>query len=141
MLEFDNEHVSADLSQINKKSSNNKRIGKKILLVGILITSLLLLSGCNYDLFDTKYTFNKAIIFGDDCATIVEIKKWTDYDGEQLQIETNDGTFILTSSFDTKLIDDRKSDIKAEDIVKAIKGEDVKINYLDDVAVKKRIRQ
>ena len=114
----------------------NLRINKKLVALGMLgALGTITLTGCgNYKLIDTKFTFNKAIIFGDNTATIVEIQKWTDYDGEQIQIQTKDGTFILTSSFDTKLIDDRNSSIKAEDIARAIAGNDVVITYLDEVS-------
>ena len=91
MLEFNKEHVGADLSQIKPKISRAQNTGKAV-LAGIIISSRLLLSGCgNYNMVDTTFRFNKAIIFGEDCATIIEIEKWTDYDGEQLQIQTKDG--------------------------------------------------
>ena len=109
----------------------NKNI-KKLLMTSALFStlSLTMLTGCNYDFMDFHYQFNKAIIFGDNTATIIEIKKWADYDGEQLQIETEDGALIVTSSFDTKLINDLNSNVSAEDIAKSIKGDDVVINYL-----------
>ena len=34
----------------------------------------------------------------------VDIKKWNDYDGEQLQIVAKDGTVYLVSSYNTILI-------------------------------------
>lgn len=105
------------------------KIGAAILAGTISLTTL---TGCNATIVDTKYTFNKAIIFNDNTATIVEIKKWADYDGEQLQIITEDGLIIVTSSFDTKLINDNDSEIKAEDIVRSILGEDAVINYLGE---------
>ena len=92
------------------------------------------LVGCgNMDMWDSQYTFNKAIIFGENTATIVEIEQWGDYDGEQFQIKLKDGFVMVTSSIDTKLIDDRNSDITAEDLARSIKGEDVVIIYLDEV--------
>jgi hypothetical protein len=115
-------------------SIKNLKITKKaktLAFAGVLGTAVLM-SGCgNYTVIDTKYDFNKAIIFSDDSATIIELKKWTDYDGEQLQLETKEGLFIVTSSFDTKLIDDKNSDIKAEELVRSILGEDAQINYLN----------
>lgn len=114
-------------------------VSKKQIITAALAGSLAVpLTGCNAALFDTKFTFNKAIILGDNTATIVKIDKWTDYDGEQLQIVTEDGLVLVTSSFDTKLINDSNSDIKAEDIARSIKGDDVDINYLgfDDYARK-----
>lgn len=134
MINFNKEHAVVDMTSVKEKMEKVKNIGKAS-LAGVAVSSMLLLSGCgNYTLLDTKYTFNKAIIFGDDCATIIEIEKWCDYDGEQLQLQTKDGAYILTSSFDTKLIDDRKSEISAEDLIRAIKGDDVQINYLDKKA-------
>jgi len=114
------------------KNLNIKPKTVALALTGVLATTTLL-TGCgNYDLIDTKMTFNKAIIFDDNRATIVDVKEWGDYDGEQLQIRTEDDMYILTSSFDTKLIDDRKSDMSAEDLARAIKGEDVEIVYLEE---------
>lgn len=140
MLEFNKEHISADLSQVKSKIDNAKKVGK-IMLAGVAISSTLLLSGCgNYTILDTKYSFNKAIIFDEDSATIIEIEKWTDYDGEQLQLQTKDGAFILTSSYDTKLMDDRNSDISAEDLVRSLKGDDVQINYLGESVSKEKSR-
>ena len=64
-----------------------------MVLAGNLATATL--TGCgNYDMLDTQYTFNKAIIFGEDCVKIIEIEKWVDYDGEQIQITTKDSLFF-----------------------------------------------
>ena len=117
----------------------NLKINKKA-FTGILAAtvSLTTLTGCNMTLFDTEYDFNKAIILGDNTATIVEVKKWNDYEGEQLQIITKDGLVLITSAYDTKLVYDKESDIKAEDIARSIKGEDVEIVYLDDAPKSKR---
>ena len=117
----------------------NLKLNKKAITAVLATTISLSMTGCgNYTVFDTKYTFNKAIIFGDNTATIVEIKKWKDYDGEQLQIITNDDLIIVTSSYDTKLINDKDSNVKAEDLARSIAGEDVEIVYLDDVAKQKQ---
>jgi len=67
-----------------------------------------MLTGCgNYDLFDTNYTYNKAIIKLPDSTVVnVDIKQWKDYDGEQIQIISTDGTVYLTNSFNCTLIND-----------------------------------
>ena len=80
---------------------------KKIL--GTLLVTMMMLSmvGCgNKDMFDTNYTYNKAIIDLANGESIeVEIKQWRDYeDGDQLQIITPDGTVYLTSSYNCTLI-------------------------------------
>ena len=77
---------------------------KKFLVVGLLIVTILMLVGCNKKIFDTTYSFDRAIIELPN-GEIVEgkIDSWKDYDGEQLQIEI-DGVTYLVSSFNTVLI-------------------------------------
>lgn len=110
----------------NLKISNK---AKALALAGLIATTPLL-SGCNYTMIDTKYNYNKAIILSREIkrATIVSVKKWKDYDGEQLQIITESGMPMITSSFDTKLINDEFE--SAEEVAKALLGEDVEISYL-----------
>lgn len=75
--------------------------------VFLLFLSMMVLTGCgNKDLFDTNYTYNKAVINLQNGETIeVDIKQWTDYDdGEQIQIIAKDGTVYLTSSYNCTLI-------------------------------------
>ena len=111
---------------------------KAIALGSMLVLSTSVLTGCgNHDVFDTNFSFNKAIIFNDDKVCIIDIAKWRDYDGEQIQLILTDGTIILTSSFDTKLINDEKGIISAEEIAKAIAGDDIEITYLDPKIYKK----
>lgn len=80
----------------------------KIVLLGIIILGgCLLLTGCNKQIIDTKYTFNKAIVtLNDGTRMEIEIAKWTDYEGEQLQIIGKDGKVYLVSSYNTILIKD-----------------------------------
>ena len=72
---------------------------------------MVMLTGCgNYDLFDTNYTYNKAIIKLPDSTVVnVDIKQWKDYDGEQIQIISTDGTVYLTNSFNCTLINDTET--------------------------------
>ena len=84
---------------------------KKRLLVAVLaVTTVLGLTGCgNKDMFDTNYTFDRAIIALPNGEVVeVEIDKWTDYeDGDQLQIIAKDGTVYLTSTLNCTLINDK----------------------------------
>ena len=81
---------------------------KKIafLLIALLLSSVLI--GCgNYDTFDTVYEYDRAIIQLANGEVIeVEIASWCDYEGEQIQITTPDGTVYLTSSLRCDLIKD-----------------------------------
>lgn len=88
----------------------------------------------NYDLIDTKYGFNKAIILKDKSAVIVPVDQWTDYSGEQLQLEITDGPVVLTAAYDTILVNDIKSELKANDIAGSLADnvEDLTTGYTYD---------
>lgn len=83
-----------------EKLNNKGKVSKTGVLAGLVCFSLLL-TGCNRTVFDTKYGFDKALIYGDDSAIVLDVKDWKDYSGEQLQLTTNDNFVLLTSSFDT----------------------------------------
>ena len=83
---------------------------KKILTILLGTTMILGLTACgNKDMFDTNYTFDRAIIALPNGEVVeVEIDKWTDYeDGDQLQIIAKDGTVYLTSTLNCTLINDK----------------------------------
>ena len=82
---------------------NTKNL-KKLCSLALAGTITLSLTGCNRTVVDTKYGFDKALILGDDSAIILDVAKWYDYSGEQLQLTTNDNLVVLTSSFDTNPI-------------------------------------
>lgn len=76
------------------------KISRNLALTGVL-TSSLILSGCNRTMFDTKYGFDKALILGDDSSIILDVEQWRDYSGEQIKLTTSNNFVLLTSSFDT----------------------------------------
>lgn len=55
---------------------------------------------------DMNYTFKKAIIYMNDEKIELKVKSWTDYEGEQIQIVTEDGKVYLTSTFNIILINE-----------------------------------
>lgn len=81
---------------------------KKILGIITLVTlSTCCLFGCNKQVVDFNQRYNRAIIALQNGEVIeIEVAKWNDYDGEQLQIVAKDGTVYLTSSFNCTLIRD-----------------------------------
>lgn len=86
------------------------KIIRILIIIGILLMYFLCvipLTGCgNKDMWDTEYTFHKAICnIGGEYKTI-EIRQWKDYDGEQIQIIGKDGNTYLVSSFNCTLIKD-----------------------------------
>lgn len=78
---------------------------KKKILAALLLT-MTLLSGCgNKDMWDTVYTYDRAIILLQD-GTVVDgkVESWSDYeDGDQIQV-TIDGTVYLVHSSNITLI-------------------------------------
>ena len=62
------------------------------------------MTSCNYDMVDTNYTWDKAIITMNGKTIIVDIEQWKDYEGEQIQLITKDGSIILTSSYNCMLV-------------------------------------
>ena len=81
---------------------------KVIAIILAVIVIAVCFAGCgNYDMLDTNYVYDRAIIQLANGEVIeVEIDKWSDYDGEQIQIIAKDGTVYLTSSFRCDLIND-----------------------------------
>ena len=83
---------------------------KKVLVALLTVTTILGLTGCgNRDMFDTNYTYDRAILALPNGESIeVDIKQWKDYeDGDQLQIIAEDGTVYLTSTLNCTLINDK----------------------------------
>ena len=80
-------------------------------IVAVMLTSLMILglTGCvNKDMFDTVYTFNRAIIELPN-GEIIEgkVDRWSDYeDGDQIQVTIN-GTIYLVHSSKCVLINDK----------------------------------
>jgi hypothetical protein len=74
---------------------------KKILIVLlVLVIVLTVLTGCNRQLFDTTYSFDRAIISLPN-GKIIEgkIDSWIDYeDGDQIQVKVNGTTYLVHSS-------------------------------------------
>lgn len=78
---------------------------KKCLVVVLLASIIsIICTGCNKQVFDFNYSFDKAIMKVGDEVITVDVAKWTDYEGEQLQIIASDGTVYLTNSFNCTLI-------------------------------------
>ena len=67
---------------------------KPLLLLGIASIAL---SGCNKQMFDFDYKFDKVHIYS--VSKCYEISSWTDYeDGDQIQVKLKDGSTLLFHS-------------------------------------------
>ena len=73
-----------------------------IIIVAFIVLSCSVLcgcNGCNYQLFDTIYKYDKAYVkIGEEWVDL-EIRSWADYEGEQLQLKLTDGSTLLVSSY------------------------------------------
>lgn len=72
----------------------------------------------NYDLLDFHFGFNKAIIMKDNSAVILPVDEWCDYEGEQIQIKVKNGPTILSAAYNTILVNDIESEVKADQVAK-----------------------
>lgn len=77
-----------------------KKAIKCILIIAMIFVTMLTLVGCNKQVVDLKYNFNKAIIKLPD-GTIVqgEVRSWRDYeDGDQIQVNIEGVTYLVHSA-------------------------------------------
>lgn len=80
---------------------------KKLIVLVVLFA--VLMTGCNRSIADVTYAYDRAIIkLANDEVIEVKIRKWCDYEGEQIQIIAEDGTVYLTNSFRCDLIKDKE---------------------------------
>lgn len=68
---------------------------KKFIVALMAAVSLMTMTGCNQQIIDTTYKFDRAIIKLPN-GEIVDgtVEKWGDYAGEQLQIKIDGKTYL-----------------------------------------------
>lgn len=71
---------------------------EKIKYLLILIIVMLFITGCNKEIFDTSYSFDKIICNYDGIKFELNVDSWNDYEGEQLQIKSDDKTYLLSAN-------------------------------------------
>lgn len=99
-----NEIEKAIDNVIKKDNARNAAIGA---IFFIILFIYMLLSGCNKQMIDTTYKFDRAIIELRN-GTIVEgkVQSWTDFeDGDQIQVKVDGKTYLVHSS-NVDLIDE-----------------------------------
>lgn len=87
--------------------------------------------GWNKGIFDTQYTFNKAIIQSEDGVTIADIKQWGTYsEDDKVQLILSDDTVLLRDIQDVKLVNDiNASDDALSNYVLSLVGDLSKVSY------------
>ena len=83
---------------------------KKIIAIILSIILMLgLFTGCGYNrqIVDLNYEYDTTIIdMFDGTTKTIKIKKWRDYEGEQIQITDENGDVWLVSSINCHLINE-----------------------------------
>lgn len=76
--------------------ANYKKTLAFILVIFIMVS---LLVGCNRQIIDTTYHFDRAIVSLPNGEVIEgKLTSWRDYDGDQIQVKINDKTYLVHSS-------------------------------------------
>lgn len=73
---------------------------KRIVLVLLLVAMCLGLCACgNKDMWDTVYTYDRAIIsLADDSVVTGRVQNWLDYEnGDQIQVKVDGKTYLVHS--------------------------------------------
>ena len=71
-----------------------------VILLLALVTGVILLAGCNKQMVDLTYSYNRAILYLPN-GEIVEgkVSSWADFeDGDQIQVKINGTTYLVHSS-------------------------------------------
>jgi len=72
---------------------------KKVMIAIMLVATVVGLTACNQQIFDTTYTYDRAIISLPN-GEIVEgkVTSWTDFeDGDQIQVKIDGKTYLVHS--------------------------------------------
>lgn len=85
------------------KGKNMKNIirNKNIIMILTIVFGIilaLLLSGCNKQIIDLDYSYDKVVCNYNGDRFELKIDKWKDYDGEQIQIKSNKKTYLLSAN-------------------------------------------
>ena len=70
---------------------------KKIFVIIASITMILSMTGCNRQIIDTTFSYNRAIIQLPD-GTVIDgkVQSWKDYeDGDQIQVKIDGVTYLV----------------------------------------------
>lgn len=71
---------------------------KKLTLIILIVAIAVMFTACNKEVFDVKFKFTNAYVkVGEDWID-VEVKTWTDFEGEQIQLTLKDGTVLVVNS-------------------------------------------
>ena len=76
---------------------------KKVIAVIMLVAMLFVFASCNYNVVDTKWTYNKAYVNFGDRVVCYDISSWSE-DDTTFTITCKDGTVICSSQYNIVLV-------------------------------------
>ena len=68
---------------------------KKLIIGSIFILSL---TGCNKQILDMENEYHEVVCNYDGDKFVLKIDKWTDYEGEQIQVISKGNTYLLSTN-------------------------------------------
>lgn len=73
---------------------------KKFIVFMVSVMAVFVLAGCNMQVIDTTYLYNRAIVYLPNGSVIEgKVDSWRDYeDGDQIQVKINGTTYLVHSS-------------------------------------------
>jgi len=137
MLEFNQNHKVIDSSAIKSKTEKARKTGK-VMVYGILLSGVLLLSGCRKNKEEQPIITSTAIIMENGNAMIVDLQSYehssVDYRDEKMWfLYTSTGDRLLVDFTSVQFIDGENSHEKAETIAQALIGENGQLTCYDEV--------
>lgn len=133
MLEFNQNHRVADTSSIRHKLVKS---GGKVLLCGVLTSSILLLSGCGANKEDNLTPVATAIIMTNDNALLMDLS-WYDKDYSHGQsvacVKDMDGDKLIVGHEDAIIVTGENSHEKAEQMAENLVGEKGEVICYDEM--------
>lgn len=79
----------------------NLKVKRNLLSIGLLSMTL---TACNKQVVDFNKNFNVVVEVNDNNVSVVGIKNYSDYSGSQVQFITNDDLVVLSSTYQTELL-------------------------------------
>ena len=134
MLEFNKDHMAADLSAIKPKTKKLKNIGR-VVICGIALSSVLVLGGCTYKKSVDNSPVATAIVFQNDNAMLMDLSKYygeSPYGRPVADVYDMDGDRLLLGLDHTIIVTGENSHQKAEKTAENLVGGNGKITYYDE---------
>jgi len=82
---------------------------KKVIAVILMVVMLFVLVGCNYNIVDTKWAYNKAYVNFGDHVECFKITSWAE-DETTFTLTCEDGTIICSSQYNIVLVKEKEDD-------------------------------